>query len=104
MKKRARYKTGSVVFDKHISKWRFLQWVDGTRRSQVIGTKREFPSKAAAQRAAESLKMQTPVAPVVASPTVNALIEYYRAEKMPKRIDTRRAYEVWLSNHIIPKW
>lgn len=23
---------------------------------------------------------------------------------MPKRIDTRRAYEVWLSNHIIPKW
>ena len=23
---------------------------------------------------------------------------------MPTRKDTRRAYEVWISNHIIPKW
>jgi integrase len=23
---------------------------------------------------------------------------------MPKRSDTRRSYEVWLSNHILPKW
>jgi integrase len=23
---------------------------------------------------------------------------------MPKRADTRRAYEVWLSNHILPTW
>jgi len=35
---------------------------------------------------------------------VRKLIEHYRAEKMPKRNDTRRAYEVWLRNHIIPKW
>ena len=33
---------------------------------------------------------------------MNTLIESYRAEKMLKRIDTRRAYEVWLSNHIVP--
>jgi integrase len=23
---------------------------------------------------------------------------------MPKRVDTRRSYEVWLKNHILPKW
>ena len=87
--KRARFKTGSVVFDKHISKWRFLQWVDGKRRSQVMGTKREFPTKAAALKAAQSLKV-TLTQPITGL-TVNALIESYRAEKMPKRIDTRRA-------------
>lgn len=36
--------------------------------------------------------------------TVCHLADQYRAEKMPKRNDTRRAYEVWLRNHIIPKW
>jgi hypothetical protein len=23
---------------------------------------------------------------------------------MPKRSDTRRGYEVWIRNHILPKW
>ena len=35
---------------------------------------------------------------------VRTLVIHYREEKMPKRIDTRRSYEVWLSNHILPKW
>jgi integrase len=35
---------------------------------------------------------------------VAALIEHYRAEKMPKRSDTRRTYDAWLRNHIVPKW
>ena len=32
------------------------------------------------------------------------LIEQYRAEKMPARASTRRGYEVWLDNHIEPRW
>jgi integrase len=28
----------------------------------------------------------------------------YRAEKMPKRVDTRRTYSAWLDNHILPRW
>ena len=36
--------------------------------------------------------------------TVNALVTHYREEKMPKRTDTRRSYEVWLRNHILPRW
>jgi integrase len=32
------------------------------------------------------------------------LVEQYRAEKMPKRCDTRRTYDCWLRNHIVLKW
>jgi integrase len=35
---------------------------------------------------------------------VAALVEQYRVEKMPQRKDTRRNYECWLRNHILPKW
>jgi integrase len=36
--------------------------------------------------------------------TVLGIVNHYREEKMPKRTDTRRSYEVWLNNHILPKW
>ena len=32
------------------------------------------------------------------------LVEQYRTEKMPKRCDTRRTYDCWLRNHIVPTW
>ena len=99
--RRARFTTGSVVFDKHIRKWRFLQWVNGKRKSQVIGTKQEFPTKAAAQKAVQSLKLKSPL---VSGPTVNALVEQYRVEKMPTRHDTRLGYESWLRVYILPRW
>ena len=38
------------------------------------------------------------------SPTVSTLVEQYRAEKMPRRKDTRRAYEVWIKHCILPRW
>ncbi len=100
----ARHKTGSIVFDKRRKTWNFLQWVGDKRRSKVIGTLREFPTKSAAWRAAESLR-HLPDKPVVrATPTVRTLIEQYRAEKMPARASTRRGYEVWLENHVLPRW
>ena len=98
--KRARFSSGSVLFDKGRGTWRFLQWIDGKRRSQTIGTKREFPTKAAAQKAAQSLTLK----PSVVGPTVMALVEQYRVEKMPTRHDTRAGYESWLSVYILPKW
>jgi integrase len=30
--------------------------------------------------------------------------EWIFGEKMPTRTDTRRSYEVWLRNHILPRW
>ena len=78
--KRARFKTGSVVFDKHVGTWRPLQWVDGKRKSQTIGTKQQYQTKAAAQRAAQALKPV--IQPEITGPTLNTLIESYRVEKM----------------------
>jgi integrase len=97
---RERHKTGSLVFDRSRGTWRFLQWVDGRRRSQTIGTKQGFPTKAAAWKAVKPLALRQ----VSTAPTVSTLVEQYRAEKMPKRLDTRRTYNAWLKNHIIPKW
>jgi integrase len=35
---------------------------------------------------------------------VNSIVSQYRIEKMPKRLSTRRGYEAWLNNHILPRW
>ena len=43
--RRVRHTTGSVLFDKGRGTWRFLQWVDGKRRSQTLGTKQELPNQ-----------------------------------------------------------
>lgn len=105
MKRATRHKTGSLVFDKRRNTWNLLQWVEGKRRSRVIGTKQEFPTKSAARQAAESLR-NLPVAtpPICAVPTVKTLVQNYRVEKMPKRMSTRRGYDGWLNNYIVPKW
>jgi hypothetical protein len=85
------------VYDKRRKTWNFLQWVDGKRRSRVVGTLQEFPTKGAAWRAAESLRQSPePQKPVSrTAPTVTTLVEQYRAEKMPQRFSTRRGYNAW---------
>jgi integrase len=100
----ARHKTGTIVFDKRRGTWNFLQWVDGKRKSKVIGTKQEFPTKAAARRKAKELPSLSPVIRAQASPTMADLIARYRTEKMPTRENTARTYSSWLDNHIIPAW
>jgi integrase len=107
MKRAARFKTGSVVFDKRRKTWNFLWWHEGKRRSTRIGTHREYPTKASAWRAAVVIRnlFETPSSPSVGKePTVNQVIDRYRIEKMPTRTSTRRNYEGWLRNHIVPKW
>lgn len=107
MKKRVRQQFGSVVFDKRSKTWHFIWWDNGTRRSKRIGLRREFHTKASAWKAAQpfvsAMESRTRG---VSNNAANllTLIEQYRKEKMPKRTDTRRAYEVWIRNHILPKW
>jgi integrase len=36
--------------------------------------------------------------------TVKYLVGFYRTEKMPQRFSTRRGYESWLNNYILPRW
>jgi len=35
---------------------------------------------------------------------VRTLVEQYRAEKMPARASTKRGYDAWIDNHIMPRW
>ena len=105
MRRVQRHTTGSVRFDKRRGTWGYLWYEAGKRRSKVIGTKREFPTKAAAWKEVERLDIGKAQASKGGHAlTFAELVMHYREEKMPKRIDTRRSYEVWLRNYILPRW
>jgi integrase len=101
---RSRINTGSVVQDRRDKVWCFYWWENGKRHSKALG---RFPTKLAAWKAAkplpESVEKNQRVLGKTA-PTVSTLIEQYRAEKMPTRLDTNRGYESWIRVHILPKW
>lgn len=102
---RARNRDGSVVLDKRNNTWNFFWWDSGVRRSKKIGARKQYPTKASAWRAAKALRdaVETPINHS-AVPTVLSLIEQYRIERMPQRLDTKRGYESWITVHILPKW
>ena len=106
-----RQQQGSVVLDKRRKTWNFYWWEDGKRYSKKIGTMSQYPTKAAAWRAAKPMRdmvesigqsKESSSSPAVL--TVNKVIDLYRAEKMPQRDDTRRSYDIWLRKHIAPVW
>ena len=85
-----RHASGSVRYDKRRKTWNYL-WYDGpVRRSKRIGTKQEFPTKAAAWKEVESLetKQQKPQS----GDTVRTVIGRYETERMPTRPSTARVY------------
>lgn len=109
MKRAARFKTGSVVFDKRRKTWNSLWWEDGKRRSKQIGTLKEFPTKGAAWQAAQTFQSEAFGKPsespkLVEGNTVRALAACYERERLPSRHSTARMYRSWLRNHILPKW
>lgn len=96
-----RHTTGCVRFDKRRGTWNYLFYDHGKRRSKMIGTKRQYPTKAAAWKAVTPVESQQESSH---APTVSTLVEHYRVEKMPKRYSTRRSYDAWLRNHVLPKF
>ena len=106
MKRAARVNQGSVVFNKRFGTWNFLWCENGHRRSKVIGTAQQFPTKASAWHAAEPLRVRLEQTTGAVEPTltVRSLVERYRAERMPRRAMTRQGYNTWLNQYIIPKW
>jgi integrase len=105
MKRAARHKTGSVVFDKRRKTWNFLWWEDGKRHSKLIGTLEQYPQKAAARGAAQSFQQPMEI-PKHASKTltVRELAARYEAERLPSRHSTARVYKSWLNNYVVPHW
>ena len=101
---RAQKPKGTVVFNKNRATWNFPMIEDGTRRSRKLGTLQQLPTRVDALQEAENLRRGLRLRQERAVVTVKGLVEHYRNEKMPKRSDTQRAYEVWLRNHILPQW
>jgi integrase len=92
-----------VRYDKRRKTWNYL-WYDGpTRRSKRIGTKQEFPTKAAAWNEVDRLDIQ-PQPKAQDGDTVRSVIARYEAERMPSRHTTARVYRCFIRNHILPKW
>jgi len=72
----------------------------------VIGTIEEYPTKAQAWKAAESLRLSAnPDNPQGGVVTFRVLAEKYRADELPElRHSTQLAYSSYLDTHILPKW
>ncbi|MGA7832570.1 MAG: site-specific integrase [Terracidiphilus sp.] len=99
-----RHTSGSVRYDKRRKTWNYL-WYDGpTRRSKRIGTKQEFPTKAAAWKEVESLEILAKPPDGDKGDTVRSVVARYEAERMPSRQSTVRVYRSFLNNHVLPKW
>lgn len=94
------------MFNKRFGTWNFLWCENGRRRSKLIGTAQQFPTKSSAWRAAEPLRVQLEQARTKGESvlTVRSLVDSYRAERMPKRAMTKQGYNTWLNGYIIPKW
>ncbi len=99
-----RHTTGSVRYDKRRKTWNYL-WYDGpTRRSKRIGTKQEYPTKAAAWAEVERREHQTAPVQQTKGDTVRTVAARYEIERMPTRVSTARVYRGVLHNHVLPKW
>ncbi len=99
-----RHASGSVRYDKRRKTWNYL-WYDGpTRRSRRIGTKQEYPTKAAAWKEVERLRLDVGLTKTKDGDTVREVVARYEAERMPSRHSTARVYRSFLNNHILPKW
>jgi integrase len=93
-----------VRYDKRRKTWNYL-WYDGPiRRSKRIGTKQEFPTKAAAWKEVGSLEIQAKPPDRDKGDTVRSVVARYEAERMPSRQSTVRVYRSFLNNHVLPKW
>jgi integrase len=97
-----RHAMGSVRFDRRRRTWNYL-WYDGaTRRSKLIGTKPQFPTKAAAWKHVSRLDVGPTT--VQNGDMVRDVVSRYEEERMPSRHSTRRVYRSFFNTHILPKW
>ena len=102
MKRTQRHAPGSLCFDKRRGQWQYFWYENGRRRSRVIGSRSEYPTKAAAWKAVESCRPQAQETP--RGETMAAVIQRYENERMPSRYSTARVYRSFLNNHILPQW
>ena len=86
--------------------WFFRYYINGKRRAERIGTKKEFPTKAQAMQAAEPMRSRLLVQgePKLAPLSLATVWQGYAKEKIPERASTKRGYLIWVNNYILPRW
>ena len=92
-----------VVYSRKRGTWHLKWYEDGKPRRRQLGTIRELPSRAIAEKAAEPFRRML-AKPIKTVPTVSVLVEQFKIEKMSTRASTSHSVKAWLRNHIIPKW
>ncbi len=82
-------------------------------RKQVVGTVKQYPTKALASSAIETLKLtvnRQGFQRMARPKTFSGLVEHYRLKELPKENHerktkkTKKVYEGSLKNHIVPRW
>ncbi len=115
--KRNSYQTGSLTTeprkngpDMWVFRWR-EQTTDGSivRPKEVVGSVKQFPTKASAQKACMGLQMAANTASTAKhSPSLSSIADHYRREELipekGKRQRTREVYEHQLRDLILPTW
>ena len=110
--KRVRYQFGSLHLVKGVkqSVWTFRYYEtnsEGKRQYNRIriGTKEQYPTEAAALKAADAIRLAVNDSSSQPTPVIfETVIERYRREELPERFSTRVAYESVLRVRIKPKW
>ena len=117
--RRTRFQNGSLTIEKRKNgpdvwayRWREMgHGGQSKRRKQIIGTKATYPSKAAALRAVEGLKLDINTDTVCSSSaplTIDQLMAHYRQTELTgaasKTQRTKEVYEHQLADVISPKW
>ena len=54
--KRDRYQNGTVCLDKRVNVWYFQWYQEGKRKTRIVGTLADYPTKAKARRAAKPFR------------------------------------------------
>ncbi len=93
-----------IIESKTRGTWQLRYWENGVRKQKQVGTVRDWPTKAQAEKAnAHLVNLYNKT--VVEVPMVQTVVERYRSEAMPERnSNARRGYETWLKNYILPRW
>lgn len=103
--RKSKHARGSISFFRERGTWVYY-WYDakGCRRSKTIGTKRQYPNKAAAWESVEASPPQLLQAKPATTNSVKQVVACFEAERMSKRFSHRRVSKSFLKCHILPKW
>ena len=92
-----------VIYSRKRGTWHLKWFEDGKPHRRQLGTIRELPSRAAAEKAAEPFRRML-ARPIKVVPIVSILVEQFKLERMSTRVSTSHSIKAWLKNHIIPEW